>query len=148
MRRYRDVFSPRKTSVVRQGNLSLVRSSWADQTILEHWLLENSIRWGASEQNCVVQPSAWTLCSAKGTWRVPFQKLSPFMNREGFLWWTSGKIHLLMYFTKVHNIFVICLCTSRKATGRFQLEKLGRCSHHFQTQVDSWTVTRLCHTSY
>lgn len=38
------------------------------------------------EKNCVViQPSAWTLCSAEGPWRVPFQKISPFMNREGFL---------------------------------------------------------------
>lgn len=142
MRRYRDLYSPRKSSVVCQGNLSPVRFSWPDLTILEHGLTENSTRWGVSGQNCVFQPSAWTLCSAKGSRRVPLQKLSPFMSREGFLWWTSGKIPLTA------NLYVICLCTSPKMTVKFQLGKLGRCSHHLQTQVDSWTVTRLCHTSY
>lgn len=95
------------TSVVCQGNHFPVWTSWADLTILWHELLENSTRWGASGQNCVIQPSACTLCSAKRPWRVPLQKIPPFMSREWLLWWTSGKInltanlcHLLMYFTK------------------------------------------------
>lgn len=142
MRRYRGVFWPQTSSVVCQGNLSPVRSLWADLTILGHGLLENSTRWGVSGQNCVIQLSARSLCSAKGPWRVPPQKISPFMNREGFLWWTSGKINLTA------NLYVICLWTSPKVTVKFQLEKLGRCSHPLQTQVDSWTVTRLCRTSY
>lgn len=141
MRRYRDVFSPQKSSVVCQGNLSPVWSSWADLTILEHEVLENSARWGVSGQNCVIQPSTCTLCSAKRPWRVPLQKTPPFMSREWFLWWTSGKInltanlcHLLMYFTK--------------GDSEIPAEKFGRWGHHIQTQVDSWTVTWLSHTSY
>lgn len=45
-------------------------------------------------------------------------------------------------------ISVICLCTSPKVTVKFKEKKLGRYSHHLLMQVDSWTVTRLCHTSY
>ena len=41
MERYRDVFSPQKSSVVCQGNPSPLRSSRADLTVLEHGLLQD-----------------------------------------------------------------------------------------------------------